>query len=87
MARKPWFEYVIYTHTKIPSNTTHHTPGDTYIMADLLHVPSMGVAEFAVLNYTSKKSYNARGIAMQMESVVPAIGLSLFFNRSLIVSD
>ena len=55
-------------------------------MADLSRVPNMGVAEFATLNYTSKKSYNVRGIGMQMESVVPAIGLSLLFNRTFIVS-
>ena len=55
-------------------------------MADLMRVPNMGVAEFAKLNYTSKKRYNTLGISMQLESVVPAIGLSLLFNRSLIVS-
>ena len=55
-------------------------------MADIRRVPNMGVAEFAKLNYTSKKSYNVRGIGMQMESVVPAIGLSLLFNRTFIVS-
>ena len=64
-----------------------HIPGETYIMADLSRVPNMGVAEFATLNYTSKKSYNVRGIGMQMESVVPAIGLSLLFNRTFIVSS
>ena len=56
-------------------------------MADIRRVPNMGVAEFAKLNYTSKKSYNVRGIGMQMESVVPAIGLSLLFNRTFIVSS
>ena len=55
-------------------------------MADIMHVPDMGGAEFVALNYTIKKSYNAWGVGMQMQSVAPAIGLSLLFNRTLIVS-
>ena len=53
-------------------------------MADIKHVPNMGVKEFLKLNYTSKKHYNVKGITMQLESVNPAIGLSLLFNRSYI---
>ena len=53
-------------------------------MADIRRVPNMGVADFAKLNYTSKKVYNMKGVGMQMESVVPAIGLALLFNRTYI---
>ncbi len=40
-----------------------------------------------VLITLQKKQYHAKGVKLQMESYIPAIGLSLLFNRSLIVSE
>jgi hypothetical protein len=60
--------------------------GDSYILVDLKRVPNMGVKDFSALNYTQKKQYNVKGLHMQMESYIPGIGVSLLFNRSLIVS-
>ena len=59
--------------------------GEKYLMADILKTPNMGVADFHKLNYTAKKQYNVRGLDLQLESVIPALGLSLLFNRSYIM--
>lgn len=56
-------------------------------MGDIRQLPNMGVAEFSELNYTAKKAYNVKGLQLQLQSVYPTIGLSLLFNRSMIVSQ
>ena len=60
--------------------------GERYIAVDVRKVPNMGVKEFQALNYTDKKRYNVKGLEMQLQSIYPALGLSLFLDRTLIVS-
>ena len=74
------------SYRSTPCSTLVWAAGDNYVMGDIRQLPNMGVTEFSELNYTAKKAYNVKGLQLQLQSVYPTIGLSLLFNRSMIVS-